>query len=558
MSYYATTKDPGTGPIYPYTDIWDAEQIYGCNCDNKFYGPDCSQRHCPTGDDPLTGTGQNTPSNANQFNEIQKVFCKGGSGSFTLTFRGKTTAKIPYNAKAVQIQSYLEALPTVNGVQIVMYAAQACLDDGAAWTVEFTQDFGDLPLMVADASGLKYSNAVMVGAVSVSVQVQGTKEDLDCSNRGICDATTGYCACSTGFDTSDGYNLPGQRGDCGYATTTIQACPGLLACSAHGECIGDPQYRCECSVGWTGADCSERVCPKDTSWFTLPQAANLAHVTEQHECSDMGVCDRVSGTCQCVQGFTGASCNRIKCPGDTEACNGHGQCLSMSQLAALATDNGVPVSPPYTYGNAPNNPLTWDAERMFGCYCDAEWTGFDCSLRLCPLGADPTQLMPEDEQQIITCTNNGTAGAVVFSFRGSQVPQLSHDASSAQVQAALQSVPAVGLVSVDVNDAAGEDRLCSPKGSAFLVTFRTTHGPLPLLQYSVQNIANLFVTEYRKGNKAVLECSGRGVCDRALGLCECFDGYGSSDGVGGAGTMRDCGYVLPVVAGQFRDPEAGH
>ena len=93
----------------------------------------------------------------------------------------------------------------------------------------------------------------------------------------------------------------------------------------------------------------------------------------------------------------------------------------MSQLAALASINGVPVSPPYTYGNAPNNPLTWDAERMFGCHCDAEWTGFDCSLRLCPLGADPTQLMPEDEQQIITCTNNGTAGAVVFSFRGSQV-----------------------------------------------------------------------------------------------------------------------------------------
>ena len=140
----------------------------------------------------------------------------------------------------------------------------------------------------------------------------------------------------------------------------------------------------------------------------------------------------------------------------------------------------------------------------------------------------------------------------------SQVPQLSHDATSAQVQAALQSVSAVGLVSVDVNDAYGEDRLCSPKGSAMLVTFRTAHGPLPLLQHSLQNIANLFVTEYRRGNKAELECSGRGVCDHTLGLCECFGGYGSSDGMGGAGSLRDCGYVLPMVAGLFRDTQAGN
>jgi len=39
----------------PYgSDAWDAERIQACQCDAGFFGTDCSQRLCPTGDDPLT------------------------------------------------------------------------------------------------------------------------------------------------------------------------------------------------------------------------------------------------------------------------------------------------------------------------------------------------------------------------------------------------------------------------------------------------------------------------------------------------------------------------
>ena len=55
MLYYALTKDPGIGPVYTYNNTWDAEKIYGCNCDEHYYGPDCSKQNCPMGDDPLTG-----------------------------------------------------------------------------------------------------------------------------------------------------------------------------------------------------------------------------------------------------------------------------------------------------------------------------------------------------------------------------------------------------------------------------------------------------------------------------------------------------------------------
>ena len=73
MYYYATTKDPGTGVVYSYSQNWDAYQMYGCKCDPTYYGADCSLWTCPTGDDPLTGVGVSTPSNPNQVNEIQQV-----------------------------------------------------------------------------------------------------------------------------------------------------------------------------------------------------------------------------------------------------------------------------------------------------------------------------------------------------------------------------------------------------------------------------------------------------------------------------------------------------
>ena len=109
------------------------------------------------------------------------VTCRADGGTFTLTFDGKTTARIPYNAKVGDLQNYLEALPTLGSgtsssfdfvvnitfrmtgsVKIIMSGGQACVDnkDGTTWTVEFLQNFGDLPLMVPDSTNLLYTNAL--------------------------------------------------------------------------------------------------------------------------------------------------------------------------------------------------------------------------------------------------------------------------------------------------------------------------------------------------------------------------------------------------------------
>ena len=52
--------------------------------------------------------------------------------------------------------------------------------------------------------------------LTVSEQTQGTKEDEECSSRGLCDRSTGLCHCFNGFGSSNGVGGPGGRGDCSY------------------------------------------------------------------------------------------------------------------------------------------------------------------------------------------------------------------------------------------------------------------------------------------------------------------------------------------------------
>eukprot|EP01040_Poterioochromonas_malhamensis_P003664 gene3664-3914_t len=548
MYYYAQSKDPGTGIIYKYETPWDAYKIYGCSCDSNYHGVDCSLRFCPKGDDPLTGSVDISQTNPLQVNDVQQISCKANGGTFTLTFRGKTTLPIPYNSKAYDLQKLIEAVPTVGAgnTKLVMYGPQACTDYGTRWTIEFLQAFGPLPNLVPDKRKLTFGSSLSGSVLTVETIVVGTKEDSECSNRGICDSSNGVCDCSLNFDTSNGYNNPGTRGDCGYATELIQFCPGVISCSGHGECLGAPTYKCNCENGWTGADCSERLCPQDVAWFILPESDNVAHLTEYAECSNVGICDRTSGTCVCQSGFGGAACNRLVCPGyntDNEGCNGHGKCLDMNTLASLATVNGDTAN--FTYGNTPNNPNTWDAYRIFGCLCDPQYTGYDCSLFTCPYGNDPLSINQVSDQQLLSCTDSDGQGSLVFTFRQETSYAISASASTSDVEKALESMTSTGEVHVEVYTDGNPNTLCTAASNQFLVTFLTVNGNLPLIGFQKQNVDAFGITKYVSGNKEDLMCSGRGICDHSTGSCNCFEGFGSSDGRRGPGSRRDCGYVEP-------------
>ena len=117
--------------------LWDANMIYGCVCDEGFYGYDCSLQYCPLGDDPLT-TGQT--------DEVQHVVCTcdGCSGTWTFSYRGETTVAIAYNADSTAVATAINALSTITAVTVAFSGSVACENPGNLITVTFTNDPGDL------------------------------------------------------------------------------------------------------------------------------------------------------------------------------------------------------------------------------------------------------------------------------------------------------------------------------------------------------------------------------------------------------------------------------
>jgi len=94
------------------------------------------------------------------------------------------------------------------------------------------------------------------------------------------------------------------------------------------------------------------------------------------ECANAGLCNRTSGVCDCFEGFGGAACQRMKCPG-SPTCSGHGTCQTLKRIAEMDYHS-------YYY--------LWDKNTIQGCVCDPGFYGGDCAQRRCKRGLDPLYL----------------------------------------------------------------------------------------------------------------------------------------------------------------------
>lgn len=105
-------------------------------------------------------------------NEVQRVTLQNGptGGTFTLTFRGETTAGIAWNASAATVQAALEDLATpVPGDFLVTGSA------GGPWDIEFKGAFAgqDVNQMTIDYTGLTGSS---VYSATIQAAAEGTNE----------------------------------------------------------------------------------------------------------------------------------------------------------------------------------------------------------------------------------------------------------------------------------------------------------------------------------------------------------------------------------------------
>jgi hypothetical protein len=220
----------------------------------------------------------------------------------------------------------------------------------------------------------------------------------------------------------------------GAVLATVSAeCPN--ACSGHGECQTFRDF-CKCYKGFQGNDCSQRTCAYGLSFIDTPNGdldhdnalgsgygnrladnwnrptgtGNLTALNpmyrpngwwERHpsqlygiasdnailpmrqrqdeghfyaECSNRGLCDRETGECQCFTGYSGTACNRTVCAND---CSGHGICESIREML------------PTSGASDETDYMLWDADKTYGCVCDPEYFGDDCSKRRCYRNDDP-------------------------------------------------------------------------------------------------------------------------------------------------------------------------
>lgn len=236
-------------------------------------------------------------------------------------------------------------------------------------------------------------------------------------------------------------------------------CPN--SCNGHGTC--DIFGRCQCAVGFQGADCSERTCTLGLAWADQAAGIDQAHLPA--ECSNAGICDLSTGECECWAGFVGEACERLSCPND---CSGQGRCMSLRSLAAFQRNF---QSQQFVYD------AVWDADKVQGCVCDTGFTGIDCSLRLCPTGDDPLTTGQVNDVQLLQCLS--TAGSFVLYFGGLPTAWIPYSAPASALTAILNQHPLITAVSVAFSP--GYSSVCAPTSNVVQVEFLQDFGALPPL-----------------------------------------------------------------------------
>jgi hypothetical protein len=224
------SKTPGASTWGIHTSWLKYQQ---CHCDAGYQGDDCSLRMCPKGDDPETECANDLG------NDKQKISCafakdKDGAGAaelkkafiylrFTDQFNGVydtrpiliDTDKKPAEV-ANSIQDALEALPNFAIPQIEIDVDLAN-KKAPVIDVEFTDghNTGKQPLLVVmdhaackSGSQPKFEKVTLVSGANADITCTVTrvpltnneyKEHATCSNRGICDQSTGLCNCFDGY-----------------------------------------------------------------------------------------------------------------------------------------------------------------------------------------------------------------------------------------------------------------------------------------------------------------------------------------------------------------------
>lgn len=139
--------------------------------------------------------------------------------------------------------------------------------------------------------------------VGASINANNLHPWAECSNKGICDRSSGECQCFVGYE-----GAACQRTVCPDNCNDQGTCwPEKHLASKAGRVYDAPwdamkHVGCLCDAGYRGPACDQQECPSGAD--PLSGYGNEAG----RDCSGRGICDYSNGICACFTGFFGTRC----------------------------------------------------------------------------------------------------------------------------------------------------------------------------------------------------------------------------------------------------------
>jgi hypothetical protein len=383
-----------------------------CTCYRGFQGADCSERVCPYDTSFVTTPQGDLNFDGDNFDSYLKPIVgsksKGTGAQTASPIHGgnqvilKGAMAVNDNVFTFDVSNALSSNELVNGDSVL-------IDDEVFVITEVDTSAGTLKMSTRAKTAHVTKQSQIFKYLEAPGQVGGAWEAwpgtahpkydeahfyMECSNKGMCDRSTGVCKCFDGYE--------------GKACTRMK-CPGDDSpCSGHGLCQD------VATMAWSA--------PTLASFHARFTAAGSTTI---------GISEDAKGT---------AFADNLPYIRFGRYMNETVKVTAVGDYSFTIQD---PIDQPledFTEIYIVHEYKLWDAKKARTCTCDPGWTGYDCASRVCPKSDDPltvtgtltdtTTTNPtystytqENEKQTISISNvasqgTSTAGDIVTGALG--------------------------------------------------------------------------------------------------------------------------------------------